>query len=666
MHTFTLFKPTLLRLLLLVTLCSVAIVPVQAQESMTLNLKEADIQSVISTVSRMTGKNFIVDPRVKGRVTIISAEPVEAEELYQIFLSVLDVHGFAAIPDKNAVKIVPAVTAKQMPVTTATDRYPGKGDEIVTRIFQVVHSEANQLVPLLRPLLPQESHLAAYAGSNVLIASATAANLNRLASLLDRIDRSADGDVEIIRLEHASAEEIARLVSAMQGNSPRGANAGSQIVADVRTNSVIISGDQGYRIRMRAMISHLDTPLERAGGTEVYYLRYGDAEEMATLLQGMFSDNKANGKEGNPTKVIANIQPDTSTNALIITAAPDIMNEIEGVIRRLDIRRAQVMVEAVIAEVSVDAVRELGVQWGYDGSSNDQPIGVINFSGSGNGLANLLSSPPAVADGLSLLVGDTSSSGGNRIGALLNALAGDAESNILSTPTLVTLDNEEAEIVVGQNVPFVTGSYSNTGNTGTPTNPFQTINREDIGITLKIKPQINEGDAVRLEIAQEVSSISSATTGAADLITNKRSIKTTVMANHDEVVVLGGLIDDQVRESSQKVPGLGDIPLLGWLFSYKKTSKVKRNLMVFLHPVIMRDSQANAAVTGSKYHTIRDAQLAMKERGIDLMDDAVSPMIPDWEQFSTLPPPYKEKDASSDNGMEQPPAMAGARHDGSR
>lgn len=624
-----------------------------AQETMTLNLKDADITSVINTVAEMTGKNFIIDPRVKGKVTIISTRPLAADEIYQVFLSMLTVHGFAAIPDKNVIKIVPEVTAKQNPIPNVDDRRPGLGDQYVTRVIQVDNVAAAQLVPILRPLLPQEAHLAAYPGSNVLIASAAAANLERLVQIIRRIDLAGDSEIEIIQLQHASAEEVVRILSgliaeaAKDAQSPGGA---PKLGADIRTNSVLLSGDRGSRLRLRALVSHLDTPMERTGNTQVIYLRYAKAAELAPVLTGIAGGMaKKPGQAATPADKAAEsllIQADESVNALVITAPLDIMGNLEQVIRRLDIRRAQVIVEAVIAEVTDEKARELGVQWAFDGSDNNRPVGLINFAGSGSGLMNLLTTPPTVGDGLITVVGDTALAGGTKIGALVRALAGDVNTNILSTPSLVTMDNEEAEIVVGQNVPFITGSYASTGTgTSTPTNPFQTISRQDVGLSLKIKPQINEGDTVRLEIAQEVSSISSATTGAADIITNKRAIKTSVMVDSGQVLVLGGLIDDQLVQNDQKVPLLGDIPILGYLFSYKKTSLVKRNLMVFIHPTILRNEHQNLAIVGDKYNYMREKQLAVRERGVKLMSNEVSPLLPEFDDFLALPPPF-EPDAA--------------------
>ncbi len=617
-----------------------------AEETVTLNLKDADITSVISTVAEITGRNFIIDPRVKGKVTIISTRPLAADEVYQVFLSVLNVHGFAAIPDKNVIKIVPEVTAKQNPIPNADEQRPGRGDQYVTRVIQVENVAAAQLVPILRPLLPQEAHLAAYPGSNVLIASSTAVNLERLIQLIRRIDLSGDSEIEFIKLQHASAEEVVRILSSLITDAAKAAQQPGEtpkLGADLRTNSVLLSGDRGSRLRLRTLITHLDTPMERSGNTQVIYLRYAKAKELAPVLTGIAGGitKKATGTTADKTGEALNIQADEAVNALVISAPPDIMGNLEQVIRRLDIRRAQVFVEAVIAEVTDEKARELGVQWAFDGSANNAPVGIVNFAGSGSGLSNLASTPPKVGDGLLAVVGDTASAGGTRIGALLRALSGDVNTNILSTPSLVTLDNEEAEIVVGQNVPFITGSYTSTGTgSSTPTNPFQTISRQDVGLSLKIKPQINEGDTVRLEIAQEVSSISSATTGAADIVTNKRAIKTSVLVDSGQVLVLGGLIDDQQVQNDQKVPGLGDIPLLGYLFSYKKTTLVKRNLMVFIHPTILRAERDSLAIVGDKYNYMRQQQLAVRERGVRLMANDSAPLLPEWNDFLALPPPF--------------------------
>lgn len=628
-------------------------VPALHAESMTLNLKDADINAVISTVAEMTGKNFIVDPRVKGKVTVISARPMNADEIYQVFLSVLNVNGYAAIPGKNAIKIVPEVDAKQDAVRTTSDENPGRGDEYVTRVIQLHNIAATQLVPVVRPLLPQEAHLAAYPDTNVLVVSASAATVERMAQIVKRIDLATSSDIEVIRLSHASADEVARILTSVSNDPSKGGQPGGlqqKIIADARTNTVLLSGDKATRLRLKAIITHLDLPLEQSGNSRVIYLRYANAKDLVPVLTGVSASMAADAKKSGAAPVPADgktvIQAHEETNSLVIHAAPDVMRDLETVIRQIDIKRSQVLVNAIIAEVSSEKAAELGVQWLYDGSPENAPVGVINFGGSGSGLTNLLATPPIIGDGISLAVGDTGGSG-VRIGALLRALGGDGETNILSTPTLVTLDNQEAEIVVGQNVPFVTGSYSSTGTSTTPTNPFQTIQRQDVGLKLKIKPQINEGSAIRLDIDQEVSSLTSGTSGAADLITNKRALKTSVMVDDGEVIVLGGLVDDTLNESVQKVPVLGDIPVLGYLFSYRKSKKVKRNLMAFIHPVILRDSNQSMALSGEKYNQLRAEQLGIRKRGVELLPDEASPLMPEMEEWMVLPPPYKEKEAKA-------------------
>ncbi len=634
-------------------------------EAMTLNLKDADINAVIATVSEMTGRNFIVDPRVKGRVTVISSQPMEADAIYQVFLSVLDVHGFAAVPGKNVTKIVPGVNAKQDAVPTVARSGQEPGGQTVTRVIPVNNVAAAQLVPIMRPLMPQEAHLAAYAPTNVLIASGTAANIDRMVDLVRRIDLSSETENELIPLKYASAGEVERILNALQQSAAKAGTAPGdevKIIADIRTNSVLLSGDKSSRMHLKRILQQLDTPLESSGNTRVIYLHYAKASEMAEILNGIgqtIVEEKSGGatpgkgpRQGGTLK----IQADESTNALVINAPPDVMRDLEGVIRRLDVRRAQVMVKAVIAEVSTDTATELGIRWAYDGSGDNGPVGLIDFEDNNKtSLASIAAATsaglaPPPLNGLSLAAGEFSN-GVFQFGALVRALSGDGNTNIVSTPTLVTLDNEEAEIVVGQNVPFVTGSYSSTGTTSTPTNPFQTIQREDVGLLLKIKPQINEGDSIRMEITNELSSLSASSASASDLITNKRSVKTTVMVDDGKVLVLGGLIDDQLTESAQKVPLLGDIPLLGWLFRYQSTKKVKQDLMVFLHPRILRDDKQSMALTSDKYNYMRAQQLAIRERGVSLMRDEVSPLLEEMGEFLELPPPY------DDPHGEAPPSM---------
>ncbi len=650
----------------------------------TLNLADADFSAVVSTVAEITGKNFVIDPRVKGKVTIISAHPLSKEAVYQVFLSVLDVHGFAAVTAGDVIKIVPNANAKQSATTLSTATNPGEGDEMVTRVVQVRNVQAVQLVPILRPLVAQEGHLAAYPQSNVIILSDRASNVQRVVEIISRVDVASHNEIEIIPLHRASASEVVRVLASLiqqdkakeSGGGGGSGSAGMTLVADDRTNTILLGGSNEDRLRLRTIISHMDTPLEDTGGnTVVIYLHYAQAKDLVSVLTGVQKGTErsksvfggGNGAQQNidPTPVQTSassssgggifkdvsIGADEATNALVITAPPDKLHTLLSVVRQLDIRRAQVLVEAIIAEVSATRANELGVQWAVDGTGHG-PIGVVSFptsGGSGGGITNALSSAMAGAalgskaaelSALNSLIGTGANLAGGRLTAgsfrfvtLLKALSSDGSTNILSTPNLLTLDNQEAEIVVGTNVPFITGSYSGAsnglgssmsssenlnGNTlgtsginGAVSNPFQTIQRQDVGLTLKVKPQINEGDSVKLDIQQEVSSLTTPPQGisTADVVTSKRSLKTTVLVDDGQVVVLGGLIDDQVQENRNKVPLLGDIPLLGTLFRASSNNVRKSNLMIFLHPVILRDASVTSHVSGAKYTYMRDRQI---------------------------------------------------------
>ena len=648
-------------------MCLVWAMPLLAQ-TITLNLKDADINALIGTVAEVTGKNFIVDPRVKGKVTVISSRPMDSEEVYQVFLSILKVHGFAAVPSGEVIKILPDVSAKQDSIPNVSDDAPGRGDEMVTRVVQVDNVAAAQLVPILRPLVPQQGHLAAYPATNVLIISDRAENASRLVSIIRRIDTVSDSEIEVIRLEYASAAEVVRILNAISRSQPAAggktpASSGQALVADERTNSVLLGGDRADRLRMRAIISHLDTPLESEGNTKVIYLKYAKAADLVEVLQGV---GKTQGEEIKKSKAAAaaidkqlDIHADESTNALVLTAPPSLMRSLESVIRQLDIRRSQVLVDAIIAEVGERKARELGVQWTiFDLSGDAAPVGGTNFTNTGTNLVDiaqgvinqqLVGLTPGMLFGAGKFDRD-----GTSFAAVVQALAADGDSNILSTPSLVTLDNEEAEIVVGQNVPFVTGSFTSTGASSGSVDPFQTIQREDVGITLKIKPQINEGDAVIMQIEQEVSSISN-DAQAADLITDKRSIKTNVLARDGQIIVLGGLIEDRTRESEQKVPLLGDIPYLGALFRSKSSNVDKINLMVFIHPTILRDQETADRYTATKYNYIRAQQADAFKEGVFMTPEIPAPMLPDMRDLLELPPPFEsgQEDAAPSGVTEQ-------------
>jgi general secretion pathway protein D len=644
-----------------------ALIPPVSAAPVTLNLKEVEINALVESMSTLTGKNFIVDPRVKGRVTIISAKPMDERELYEVFLSALGVHGFAAIPSGKVIKIVPVAGAKQENIPTVDQRSGAEPDQIVTRVIQVQNVSAAQIVPILRPLIPPQGHLAAYTPTNVLIISDAAANVERIASIIARVDLASNEEVEILPLRHASATEITRVLTALEQGRVKAdptatAGAPPRLVADERTNSILLSGDKVSRLRLRTLITHLDTPVDSGGNTQVVYLRYAKAKNLMTVLQGVskslsseavrntpvpgqtLSAPPGGGSSSGGAAGLVDIQADDATNALVITAPPDLLRSLRSVIAQLDVRRAQVLVEAVIAEISAEKTAELGVQWVV---SSNNAIGFTNFDAGTASLANILGlaaqaskedlsaiSVARIPQGLQLGVGSVA--GG--VGAIVSALAKDADANVLSTPTIVTLDNEEASIIVGQDVPFVTGSYTTSTSSGSSTtsqvgNPFQTINREKVGIKLKVKPQINEGNAVKLEISQEVSNVVPSANAATQGPTlNTREIKTNVLVEDGQILVLGGLIDDKIDESAQKVPLLGDIPLLGNLFRYRNTSKLKRNLMVFLHPVILRDPRQGSLHTSDKYSYIREQQLAARTREVSLLPDVQTPLLKPQEE----------------------------------
>jgi len=622
-------------------------------EPITLNLKDADIGAVITTVADVTGKNFIVDPRVKGKVTIISSRPMDKDAIYQVFLSLLSVHGFSAVESGNVVKILPDANAKQNALPVIDDTSHEDMDAVVTRIIELRNVSAAQLVPILRPLVPQQGHLAAYVPGNILIISDRAANIQRLVEIIDRIDLPNNDEIEIISLKHASATDIARTLTTLNQSSKaagRQENAGQDtpiIIADERTNSILLGGTKSGRLRLRTLVSHLDTPLVNEGNTQVIYLHYARAKDLVPILSGVNTSleqqAKAKGgavaKSNNPV----NIQADDSTNALIITAPPSALSSLKSVVRQLDIRRAQVLVESVIAEVQANANNELGIEWVVDSTpGGNGPIGVSNFGNiAGAAAAVTTKNLPNLPSGLTMGIGRFNS-GNINFAAILHALKGDASTNILSTPSIITLDNQEAEIVVGQEVPFVTGSFTSTGSSTTPTNPFQTINRKNVGLTLKVTPQINEGNAINLSIDQSIDSLSASTSNAVDLVTTKRSIKTSILIEDGQMIVLGGLIKDDIKDTTNKVPLLGDIPVLGWLFTSKSSTKEKTNLMVFLRPTIIRDSALATRITDGKYRYIQDLQQSMKDRDDTMLPKEETPVIHPLDDYLPPPPPMEE------------------------
>ena len=611
------------------------------------NYREANMRQVIEAVGEVTGRNFLVDPRVTGQVTFLSYTPMSAEAFYEAFLATLSVHGFIAVEADDIVRIVPDATARVHPgVAAGTD-----GDRIVTQVMQLDNVGAAQLVPILRPLIPQYGHLAAHPGTNTLIIVDRGSNVTRMLTIIERMDQAFDNEIEIIRIENASAAEVVSLITMLnQADAAAGVPA-LRLAADARTNSIMIGGPDNQRLRYRALIAHLDTPAGEGGETQVRYLNYANAEQLATNLQMQFATQSEQGEE-------VTLWADAGTNSLIINAPARILQDVNAVIDRLDIRRAQVQVDAIIVEVTESRANELGVTWALQGAHVNSPVAGTNFPGTAPGILQLGAAAAsaeagalaAVPEGLLTAVGRIRDSGASWA-AVLTALAGNSATNIIATPTIVTLDNEEATIEVGSEVPFLSGQYTGTNAASGILNPFQTINRSPVGTRLTITPQINEGSGVKLLIEQETSSISQGVQGAVDLVTDRRSISTTVFVDDGSILVLGGLIDDQLREVEQRVPVLARIPIVGALFRSQSTELEKTNLMVFIRPTILRDSVEAAFQTDTKYRFIRDLQLGQGTGNIPLMRDTERPVLPPIEEAPSAPAPAAADENPADPAL---------------
>lgn len=641
------------------------------------NFKNTDINEFVTIVGKNLKKTMIVDPNVRGKINVRSYDLLSEEQYYQFFLNVLEVYGFAAVKvENNVIKIIRNKDAKTSSIPVVGNEGDLVGDEMVTRVVEVKNVTVRELVPLLRQLSDQAGggNVVNYDPANVIMLTGTAAVVNRLVNIIERVDKAGDQDVQIIKLQHASAGEMVRIIEAMN-KSAQGAKAGTptflipKIVADDRTNSVIVSGESQARARIAKLVARLDSELETNGNTRVYYLKYSKAEDLVEVLQGVSESIEAEDSTTNKTKsrskkrnVSIDAHPDTNT--LVITAQPDMLRSLEAVIRQLDVRRAQVLVEAIIVEVYETDGVSLGVQWYHEeggvtqftngqASITNVAAGIIaaqptpgqkgSTVTSATGAVTVNEDQPDIDGDYNLIAQALGSVSGmmfgivdNDWGAIVNAVNSDTNSNILATPSITTLDNEEAYFIVGQEVPIITGSAASSNNT----NPFQTVERQEVGIKLKVTPQVNEGTGVQLTIEQEVSSVSGAT--GVDISINKREIKTTVMADNGDTVILGGLIDEDVQESVQKVPLLGDIPILGHLFKSTTNSLRKRNLMVFLRPTIIRDGELMNEVTKNKYNYMRAREIEKRERGLSLMSDDKLPLIPEWNEQLSLPPSYDE------------------------
>jgi len=646
-------------------------------DPVTLNFVSADIEGVVKVISEITGKNFVLDPRVKGTINIVSTKPVSRALVYEIFLSALRVQGYAAIEDRGIVRIVPETDAKLYPIPTRgpKDKSRASGDRIQTQVFTLKHESAAQLVPILRPLIAPNNTINVYPASNSLVITDYAGNLSRIEKIIDSIDQPNGTEPVVIPLRHASALDVALTVNKLfaEAAQPAGAAAADPtqrltVVADTRSNSLIVRSENPSRLfRLRSLIAMLDAPTSAAGNIHVVYMRNAEAVKVAETLRAIYLGETGSatatprtitpfaapaatvpGTGATPMTALAAvaaspppataasgiIQADAATNSIIINAPDAIYNNLRAALDKLDVRRAQVYVEALIAEITADKAAEFGIQWqglGGLGRTSSQPFGGTNFGSAGQNIIGVSQNPALAARGLNVGIvnGQITIPGVGQIfniGVLVRALETDANANILATPTLLTLDNEEAVIVIGQNVPFITGQYALSGAATTPT-PFQTVERRDVGLTLRVKPQISESGTVRLQIYQEVSSVQDQT-NPAGVITNKRAVATTVLVDDGQIVVIGGLIQDTVTDGMEKVPVLGDIPVLGALFRYQKRSRSKTNLMVFLRPTLVRSNERTDAFTGERYNYILGEQRKAQPASSAILPDVESPRLP--------------------------------------
>jgi len=583
------------------------------QETHTLNLQDTEIRLLVETISDITGKNFVIDPEVQGKITVISGNPIPADEVYDLFLSILSVNGFTTEVQGNTIKIIPQ--SKGSPVAGNQQGHP---DQYMTKIFRVEHMPVDEVMQVIKSINPK-AKITANANANMLIVSDKRIHLQQMQELIDNIDRSTDSAVELIALQYANAQDVADTLSQLLDS---GNNLGPQtkIVADSRTNTLVISANPALKNKIQGIVAQLDQPLATNTQAQVIYLKYASADTLVPILETLANVQQGEDKNSGNISIQAHIE----TNSLVVNAPPTVFRNIEQAIDKLDIRRQQVLIEAIIAEVSFDNSKEIGVDWfaPIGGDSND---GIVGGSFTGSQQPNLGAEDPLDVFG-SLLSGGlnlgylnfgTGSDGEPllKFGGLLKAIGTDGNNNILSTPSIVTLNHQEASLSVGQEVPFVTGQYSSTGNSdssGSP-NPFTTIQREDVGLSLTVTPHINEGGQIVVDIAQEISSIDPNAVNAVDIVTKKRTLKTSVMIPDNSILVLGGLIDDSVQESIKKVPLLGDIPLIRNLFRTKKRSRIKRNLMIFIHPQIMHSDIHQDEISRQRYQDIRRQQQQPKE-----------------------------------------------------
>ncbi len=618
-------KTNFLRALALLILLPMMSAAYGQDETWRLNLKDADIRAFVTQVADITGFSFVVDPRVKGKVTVLSSAPMNKFEIYDLFLAVLNVHGFTAIPGEQVIKIVQQVDAKQS--AEELSRFPSvPSEQLITRVIQIDNANALELVPILRPLVAKYGHLAGVAAANALIISDHASNIKRMEQIVRELDSPSKYEVEVIKLKEAWVGDMVVLLQELAPDElGRGGNDNSarkySVTADERSNRLILRGDETFRGKMRGLIVQLDQPSASGGATKVIRLKHADAKSLTELLRGVMGEltkEGAGGGASNKPQGNFAVFADEGLNALVVRGEPSLMQEAEEIVAALDVRRAQVLIEAAIVEISDELGQDLGVQLGVgDESGSSTPVLGTNFGNVGKSLGDVLGAiltksaiAPAVG-GVTVGAGQRNENGISW-GILLQALSTSAAANLLSTPSLITLDNQEAEIIVGQNVPFRTGQSSVAGDG--LTNPFTTIERRDIGLTLKVTPTISADGLVRLVVEQTTESVADSIEDASDIVTNKREIKTTVLADDGETIVLGGLTRDDYMVNTSKVPLLGDIPYIGRLFSSESERRVKRNLLVFLRPKILLDKGDAVAATAEKFNKLWKVNLDIRDK----------------------------------------------------
>jgi len=611
-----------------------------AQSRITLNLDNAPVLDLVRWAQDVTPKTIIVHPNVQGKVTVVAGDPMTREEAYQVFLSVLDVHGYAVVNYPTALKVLPNTNANQSRLPLKTDDEQLPAEEIVIKILKIKNVAASKLLGILKPLAGKDAYLAAYSPTNSIIIADRAGNIEELNKLVYEVDQTGAVDIKMVPLQYANAAEVISILNSLlpqQGTD----SLTLKLAVDERSNSILMSGDLAAKQQILGLINQLDTPLPGEGNTQVIYLNYADANEVMGILQSISGSALKNNKDQSISDSEVTIQASTTLNALIITAPSSLLTTMKDVIEKLDMRRSQVLVEALIVEVNEDLNDSFGVQWEVG------PYGVHEQAVSGFSSFPSNLSPLSVSDG-ELTLGTGFSLGylrGGDLKAVITALKGQADANVLSTPTIMALDNEEAHILVGENVPFVTGSEKGIGND----EPFQTIERKDIGITLRVVPRINNDNSVTLKIDQSVESIGQTDVETADIITNKREINTRVLIGNGETLVLGGLVRDEIQESESRVPVLSNIPFIGHAFRSRSSSLVKRNLMVFIRPQIITDDPAGREISFERYEHMREQQNRFSDQRSNVFAPKTFPELPELTlpdntklQNSNPPPPINQ------------------------